>query len=99
MKRLCFLLAAGLLLASAPAAADNPPAPATIPEGVTISGIAVGGLTPDVATATVQQEFAQPLHLAIGTTEVLVTPDVLAATPVVDKAVERALVAQPYSNV
>ena len=99
MKRLFFLLAAGLLLASAPAAADNPPAPATIPEGVTISGIAVGGLAPDVAAATVQQEFARPLQLEIGTTEVLVTPDVLAATPVVDKAVERALVAQPYSNV
>jgi hypothetical protein len=99
MKRLCFLLAAGLLFASAPAAADTTPAPATIPEGVTIAGIAVGGLTPDVATATVQQEFARPLQLDVGTTQVLVTPDVLAATPVVDKAIERALVAQPYTNV
>jgi lipoprotein-anchoring transpeptidase ErfK/SrfK len=99
MKRLCLLLVAGLLLASAPAAADTTPAPATIPEGVTIAGIAVGGLTPEVATATVQQEFARPLQLLLGTTEVLVTPDVLAATPVVDKAIERALLAQPYSNV
>ena len=99
MKRLFFLLAAGLLLVSAPAAADPTPVPATIPEGVTISGIAVGGLTPELATATVEQEFAKPLELQLGTTQVLVTPDVLAATPVVDKAVERALVAQPYSNV
>ena len=99
MKRLCLLLAAGLLLASAPALADDVPAPATIPEGVTISGIAVGGLAPDVATATVQQEFTKPLHLDAGTTEVLVTPDVLGATPVIDKAIQRALVAQPYTNV
>jgi lipoprotein-anchoring transpeptidase ErfK/SrfK len=99
VKRLCLLLAAGLLLASAPALADDVPVPATIPEGVTISGIAVGGLAPDVATATVQQEFATPLQLEVGTTQVLVTPDVLGATPVIDKAIQRALVAQPYTNV
>jgi lipoprotein-anchoring transpeptidase ErfK/SrfK len=99
VKRLCLLFAAGLLLASAPALADDVPAPATIPEGVTISGIAVGGLAPDVATATVQQEFAKPLQLGVGTTQVLVTPDVLGATPVIDKAIQRALVAQPYTNV
>lgn len=99
MKRLCLLLAAGLLLASAPAAAEDAPPPATIPEGVTVAGIAVGGLAPDVATAMVQQEFAQPLQLEVGTTEVLVTPDVLGATPVVDKAIGRALVAQPNTNV
>jgi lipoprotein-anchoring transpeptidase ErfK/SrfK len=99
MKRLCLLFVAGLLVASAPAAADDVPPPAIIPEGVTISGVAVGGLTPDVATATVQQAFAQPLQLEVGSTEVLVTPDVLGATPVVDRAVARALVAQPYSSV
>jgi lipoprotein-anchoring transpeptidase ErfK/SrfK len=86
-------------VASAPAAADDVPAPATIPDGVTISGIAVGGLTTDVATTTVQEAFAQPLQLEVGPTEVLVTPDVLGATPVVDRAVQRALVAQPYTNV
>ena len=99
MKRVLLLLIAGLLLATAPAAADTTPVPATIPEGVTISGIAVGGLTPDIAMATVEQEFGKPLQLQVGTTQVLVTPDVLAATPVVDKAVERALSAQPYANV
>ena len=59
----------------------------------------MGGLAPDVATATVQQEFQQPLQLEIGATEVLVTPDVLAATPVIDKAIEKALVAQPYAAI
>ena len=97
MKRLCLLFAAGLLIAAAPAAADDPAA--VIPAGVTIGGVDVGGLAPDVATATVQQEFQQPLQLEIGATEVLVTPDVLAATPVIDKAIEKALVAQPYATI
>jgi len=94
VKRLCLLLLAGLFVASAPAAADDVQ-PATIPDGVTIAGVAVGGLTPDVATATVQQEFDQPLQLEVGSTTVLVTPDVLGATAAVDRAVERALAAQP----
>jgi lipoprotein-anchoring transpeptidase ErfK/SrfK len=97
VKRLCLLLIAGLLCAAAPAAADDPAA--VIPDGVTIGGVAVGGLAPDVATATLQQEFQQPLQLELGTTEVLVTPDVLAATPVIDKAIEKALVAQPYAAI
>jgi lipoprotein-anchoring transpeptidase ErfK/SrfK len=97
VKRLCLLLVAGLLIAAAPAAADDPAA--VIPAGVTIGGVDVGGLAPDVATATVQQEFQQPLRLELGATEVLVTPDVLAATPVIDKAIEKALVAQPYAAI
>ena len=96
MKRFILLFIAGLLIASAPAVADPP---ATIPVGVTIAGVDVGGLTPEAATATIQQEFQKPLRLAVGSTLVLVTPDVLGATPVIDKAIERALVAQPYSAV
>jgi lipoprotein-anchoring transpeptidase ErfK/SrfK len=88
---------AGLLSAAPPAPPDDPAA--VIPDGVTIGGVAVGGLAPDVATATVRQEFQQPLQLELGTTEVLVTPDVLAATPVIDKAIEKALVAQPYAAI
>jgi len=96
VKRFILLFIAGLLIASAPAVADPP---ATIPVGVTIAGVDVGGLTPEAATATIQQEFQKPLRLAVGSTLVLVTPDVLGATPVIDKAIERALVAQPYSAV
>jgi lipoprotein-anchoring transpeptidase ErfK/SrfK len=94
VKRLCLLFLAGLLVASAPAAADDAP-PATIPVGVTIGGIMVGGLTPEAATDSVHYEFNLPLTLMVGTTRVQVTPDVLGATPVIDKAVERALAAQP----
>lgn len=89
------LLVAGVL-ASAPAAADPP---ATIPLGVTIGGVPVGGMAPELATTTVQQAFQTPLELRLGTTRVLVAPDVLGAVPVVDKAVERALAAAPNSAI
>ena len=105
MRRVSLLLSvvAGLLLggvlASAPAAADPDPAATTIPLGVTIGGVQVGGLTPDAATTVLQESFAAPLELLVGSTRVLVTPDVLKATPVVDKALERALAAEPGSAV
>lgn len=99
MKRLCLLFLAGLLVASAPAAADDVPVPATIPAGVTIGGIQVGGLTPAAATDMLASEFGRPLTLAIGTARVSVTPDVLGATPVIDKAIARALLAQPDAAV
>jgi lipoprotein-anchoring transpeptidase ErfK/SrfK len=95
VKRLCLLFLAGLLVASAPAAADDAPVPATIPVGVTIGGVQVGGMTPEAATDALQSQFNLPLTLAIGTARVTVTPDVLGATPVIDKAIERALAAQP----
>ncbi|HEX9599841.1 MAG TPA: L,D-transpeptidase family protein [Gaiellaceae bacterium] len=102
MKRVSLFLSilAGLtvagVLASAPSAADPP---ATIPLGVTIGGVQVGGLTPEAALTAVQQGFDTPLELQLGSTRILVTPDVLGATPVVDKAIERALTAEPNSAV
>ena len=98
MKRLCLLLVAGLLVASAPAAADDVPAP-TIPLGVTINGLNIGGMTAEDASAAVLAAFQQPLQLQVGTTDVLVTPDVLGATAVVDRAIQRALVATPNTAV
>jgi lipoprotein-anchoring transpeptidase ErfK/SrfK len=97
MRRLSILFSAVLVFVSAPAAVADPPA--TIPVGVTIAGVEVGGLTPDVAAATVQEQFQTPLQLELGTTTILVTPNVLGATPVIDKAIERALAAPPYTAV
>jgi lipoprotein-anchoring transpeptidase ErfK/SrfK len=97
MRRLCILFSAVLVCVSAPAAGADPPA--TIPVGVTIAGVEVGGLTPDVAAATVQEQFQTPLELELGTTSILVTPDFLGATAVIDKAIEKALVAPPYTAV
>jgi hypothetical protein len=102
VKRLSLLLsiAAGLLvcgvLASAPVAADQP---GTIPLGVTIGGVQVGGLTPEDAAAAVQQAFQVPLELALGSTRILATPDVLGAAPGIEKAIERALAAAPNSAI
>jgi L,D-transpeptidase catalytic domain len=89
------VVAAGVL-ASAPAAADPPTA---IPLGVTIAGVQVGGLEPEVAATTVEEAFNVPLELFLGTTRVLVTPDVLGAVPGIDKAIERALLAPENSVV
>jgi lipoprotein-anchoring transpeptidase ErfK/SrfK len=102
LKRASLLLSilAGALvagvLASAPAAADPP---ATIPLGVTIGGVAVGGMAPELATTVVQQAFEEPLQLQLGTTRISVSPDVLGAVPIVDKAIERALAAPPDSAI
>ena len=102
MKRLSIavLLSAGFValgaLVSGTAAAQQATA---IPTGVTIGGLDVGGLTPEAATGAVQQAFQAPLVLHLGTTEITVTPDVLGAVPVVDKAVERALAAAPGTAV
>jgi lipoprotein-anchoring transpeptidase ErfK/SrfK len=102
VKRLSIavLFSAGLValggLASGPAAADEP---AAIPLGVTIGGLDVGGLTTEAATTAVQQAFQAPLVLHLGTTEITVTPDVLGAVPVIDRAVERALGAAPGSAI
>jgi lipoprotein-anchoring transpeptidase ErfK/SrfK len=101
VKRFPLLLSilAGFAVAAAPgslvAAAADPPS--AIPLGVTIGGVAVGGLTPEAAATAVQQGFQTPLELQLGSTRILVTPDVLGATPVIDKAIERALTAEPNS--
>jgi hypothetical protein len=93
------LLAAILLagvLASAPTAAEPP---STIPVGVTIGGVHVGGLAPEAAAAALEGAFEVPLELLLGTTRVLVTPDILGAVPGIEKAIERALVAPENSLV
>ena len=102
MKRLgvLLLLASGLALAVVvPSARTNSPptttASGTIPQGVTIAGVDLSGLTTDAAAAAVQQAFARPLELDVGATRVYVTPDVLGATADVAKAVEKALAAAP----
>jgi lipoprotein-anchoring transpeptidase ErfK/SrfK len=101
VKRVLVLsLAAGVLcagvLSSAPLAADEP---VTIPLGVTIAGVPVGGLSPEDATNTVAQAFATPLELKLGSTRVSVAPDALGASPVIDKAIEKALASPPDTAV
>jgi lipoprotein-anchoring transpeptidase ErfK/SrfK len=95
---LLFFLASGLALAVVVPSARTD-SPTTIQQGVTISGVDVGGLTSDAATAAVQQAFATPLELDVGATRVYVTPDVLGATADVAKAVEKALAAAAGTSI
>jgi lipoprotein-anchoring transpeptidase ErfK/SrfK len=103
VKRVSLLLSivAGLAVAGMPASlvANAADPPAAIPVGVTIGGMQVGGLTPEAATTAVLQGFQAPLELQLGSTRILVTPDLLGATPVIDKAIERALAAEPNSAI
>ena len=46
-------------------ATTTTPPPALIPPGVTISGIAVGGLSPEEATTIVQERFDLPLRIVL----------------------------------
>jgi lipoprotein-anchoring transpeptidase ErfK/SrfK len=103
VKRISLLasVVACLALFGAPASvvAAEADAPGAIPLGITIGGAQVGGLTPEAAATAVQQAFQTPLELHLGSTRILVTPDVLGATPVLDKAIERALAAEPNSTI
>jgi lipoprotein-anchoring transpeptidase ErfK/SrfK len=94
MKRRSFLLfplAIAVVAGSLTAAPKAAEVPATVPLGVMIGDVPVGGLTPADAAAAVQQAFARPLRLQLGATRISVTPDVLGATAGVDRAVQRAL--------
>ena len=98
--RLHRLAVASLLLATvvaAPARAQSPPPlePPRVPEGVTVSGVPVGGLTEDEVRAAVQAAFDRPLRFRFRTRTWRISPYGLKASPYVDGAVRRALAAQP----
>jgi lipoprotein-anchoring transpeptidase ErfK/SrfK len=97
VKRLSTLSIALAVLVCAPArAADEPPAPvpATIPEGVVIGQLLVGGMTPETAAEQVRANYALPLILTYGSYVFEASPESLAV-PAIQKAVEEALAAAP----
>ena len=69
-----------------------------LPEGVTIGGVPVGGLTPSEASAAVLDWFSTPLPLTYGPLAFTADPAELAA-PNLAKALERARAAPPFQNV
>jgi hypothetical protein len=72
------------------------PAPALIPPGITISGIPVGGLSPEEATTIVQERFDLPLRIVLDRRHRLApTPAGLGSSARVDVAIERARSAAP----
>ena len=73
----------------------EPAAALLIPDGVTIAGVSVGGLSPDQAAAVVQGSFDQPVILTLGKKRWRATPADLGAELRLGGAVERALAAAP----
>ncbi len=69
--------------------------PQVIAEGVTIGGVAVGGLTSDEAFAAVTTGFERPLPLLAMRHRLVVRAADLGSTALVQRSVERALTADP----
>ena len=109
MKRLVLvlaLLAAGVF--ASVVLADTPPpttttdttpttttTPALVPAGVTLAGVAVGGLDPDAAVQAVQDAFNQPVTLRYAKTTILAAPSLFSLSVPADTAVARALTVPP----
>jgi lipoprotein-anchoring transpeptidase ErfK/SrfK len=94
--------ATGPLGSTEPPTPTEPPPdlpPVLVPDGVTISGIEVGGLTVEQARVAVETTFAQPLELVHRGIRWLAPPDRLGAKAYVDGALSRALTSPPGAEV
>ncbi|HWE82755.1 MAG TPA: L,D-transpeptidase/peptidoglycan binding protein, partial [Gaiellaceae bacterium] len=94
---------AGPALAAAPAkakghAVTKPAKAVTVPGGVRIAGIRVGGLAPGAAASAVRSAFATPIPLVIDGAHVMLHPAKLA-TAYVDPAIGHARAASSGTNV
>jgi lipoprotein-anchoring transpeptidase ErfK/SrfK len=77
------------------ARADGTPPPTTIPDGVQIGSVVVGGMTSDQATAAVQTAYFAPLVVHVGHRNVSVSPHHFHTSIDVATAVQTALTAAP----
>jgi lipoprotein-anchoring transpeptidase ErfK/SrfK len=90
------LLATGSTGTTTTGGTTTTPPPALIPPGVTISGIPVGGLTPEEATTIVQERFDLPLQVILDRRHRLApSPGALGASAQVDVAIARARTSEP----
>jgi len=69
--------------------------PATVPTGVVLGDVAVGGLGAADAEQAVLARFSRPVQLRIGKVLLAVSPDSLGVTLAADAAVEKALTVAP----
>src|SRR5918992_4423750 len=102
MRRgLLFAILAALVLA-APSWAQEPPPPApaapVVPEGVTIAGVAVGGMASEQATLTVQAFFNRHFLLTFRSRSWDVRPARLGARADVAGAGALAFASAPHSG-
>ena len=87
--------AAGLACAAAPASTPT----RSIPLGVSISGVAVGGLSSEPARARVEATFKRSIRVTFQHRNIWIRPDQLGAGLSVDAAVSSALAATPGSRI
>jgi len=95
---LCLVVCA-LGVGASYARADGTPPPATIPDGVQIGSVAVGGMTADDATAAVQEAYFAALVVHVGHRKVSVSPHHFYTGLDVGPAVAAALTAAPGTTV
>jgi lipoprotein-anchoring transpeptidase ErfK/SrfK len=77
---------------------EPPPPPPVIPEDVTVSGVLVGGLTADEATAALRTFFTRPLTLIFKAHNREVLPGRVGAWVSIRGAVNAALAAAPSAT-
>ena len=75
------------------------PDPVLLPDGITVDGIPVGGMTAEQAKAMIEATFGQPLAFVWGGTRWYADPASLGAHANVDGALQRAAAAAPGSEV
>jgi len=66
-------------------------APTTIPNGIVLGGVAVGGMTTEAAAAALQEAYGRAIVLRLGRTTIRVAPGVLGMRLPVDSATQRAM--------
>jgi lipoprotein-anchoring transpeptidase ErfK/SrfK len=69
--------------------------PSVIPEGVTLAGVAIGGLDPDTAAQAVLDAFDRPVTLRFQTTKIQAAPSLFALSVPIDSAIAKALTVAP----
>ena len=72
---------------------------ATIAPGVTVGGVAVGGLAPETALVLVRTAYSAPLTLTYGESSFQPTPETLGAVAYIQAAVDRARTVAPNTQV
>jgi lipoprotein-anchoring transpeptidase ErfK/SrfK len=90
--RLVTLVILAALVAAPPASAQDPPDP-VIADGVTIAGVAVGGMTRAEASEAVGAFFRRPVRMALGGQRLSARPYWLGARARIGDAVATALAA------
>jgi lipoprotein-anchoring transpeptidase ErfK/SrfK len=71
---------------------------AVVPDGVTLAGVRIGGLTPDVAAQAVTDAFDRPVTLRYERTRIAIAPSLLGVAVPVEAAVARALTVAPNTT-